>query len=159
MKKRILTFGVLLILVIFSVVPGVVLSADTTVISGTLAAGYSFEAPNDIILFMGLGTDKGSSTPAGSLVGNNPAGYTVTGADTKATNTGYMTTSGGTPLGNKFEISDEDANYVPADTGKTFVDTSGPTDEYIELYVRQLVEYDDTPGDYSIVITFTITEK
>ena len=162
MKKRILTFGAVLVLVIVLAVPGVVLGADTTVVSGTVEAGYVFEAPWAVELgSMGAGAAwyAHSLTP-GYLEGNNPAGYTVIGADIKATNTGYMTTSGGTPLANKLEISDEETiGYVTADVGKTWVDSSGPASESIDLYVSQLVDYTDEPGEYSIVITFTVTEK
>ena len=161
MKRRILTLGVVLVFVTILVVPSMVLAADTTVVSGSVQAGYAFSAPSEIELFtMFLDVPNVGSSTNGYLVGNNPAGYTVTGIDAKATDTGYMTTSGGTPLANRLEISDDEfTGYVPADTGKTWVDTSGPTSESIELYVSQLVEYTDAPGSYSINITFTVTEK
>lgn len=160
MKKRILTLGVVLVFVIVMVIPGTVL-ADTTVISGSVQAGYAFSAPSEIELYtMFLDIPNEGSSTNGWLVGNNPTGYTVTGADIKATDTGYMTTSGGTPLANKLEISDDEfTGYVAADIGKTWIDTSGPTSESIDLYVSQLVEYSDTPGSYSLNITFTVTEK
>ena len=163
MKKRILTFGAALVLVMVLAVPGVVLGADTTLVTGSVQAGYTFVAPDTV--------DIGSMVPSefpytgggiwhGSLVGNNPAGYTVTGIDAKGTNAGYMTTSGGTPLANKLEISNDEATgFVDADVGKTFVDTSGPTYLVIDLYVSQLVDYTDEPSDYSIEITFTVVEK
>jgi len=161
MKKRILTFGVVLVFVTVLVVPSTVLAADTTVISGSVQAGYAFSAPSEIELYtMFLDVPNEGSSTNGYLVGNNPAGYTVTGIDAKATDTGYMTTSGGTPLGNKLEISDDEfTGYVTADVGKTWVDTSGPTSESIDLYVSQPIEYTDAPGSYSIEITFTVTTK
>ena len=163
MKRRILTFGAVLVFVAILVVPSAVLAADSTLVTGSVQGGYAFEAPDTI--------DLGSMTPVGTpytgggiwhgyLVGNNPAGYTVTGADVKATNTGYMTTGGDTPLANKLEISDDEyVGYVTADVGKTWVDTSGPTEAVIDLYVSQLIDYTDTPGGYSIEITFTVIEK
>jgi hypothetical protein len=163
MKKRILTFGVLLILVTILVVPSVVSAADSTYVFGEVVEGYTFTAPGPILL--GSMTPsatpyKGSSTD-GSLVGNNANGYTVTGTDMKVTNTGYMTMAGGAPvLTNRHEISDEDANYVSADTSKTFVDTSGLTDTTFSLYVSQIVTHTDAVGsDYSIEITFTVVAK
>jgi hypothetical protein len=154
---------VVLVLVTVMVVPGTALAADTTVVTGSVEGGYEFVAPDTI----DLGSMFPSGTPYtgggiwhGSLVGNNPAGYTVTGIDAKATDTGYMTTSGGTPLANKLEISDDEyTGFVTADVGKTWVDSSGPTNTVIDLYVSQLVDYTDEPGDYSIEITFTVTEK
>ena len=122
--------------------------------------GYTFAAPPAI----GLGpmapgtTATGSST--GSLEGDNSNGYTVTGIDAKTTNTGYMVSSDPYVLTSKHQISDEDANYVDADTAKTFVDTSGATNVAVSLYVSQAVAYTDTVATgYSITITFTVTEK
>jgi hypothetical protein len=163
MKKRMLTFGAVLVLVIVLAVPGVVLGDDTTVVTGTVMGGYVFEAPWAVELGnmggAGITWYAHTSTP-GYFWGNSPAGYTVTGADLKGTNPGYMTTSGGTPLTNKLEISDEEfTGYVTADVGITYVDSTGPAAESIDLYVSQLVDYTDEPGEYSMVITFTITEK
>lgn len=159
MKKRILTFGVLLTLVAISVVPGVVSAADSTYVMGEVVEGYTFAAPGPIYLGTmapSVTPYKGSSTD-GSLMGNSPSGYTVTGIDAKGGDTGYMVSGGGTPLANKHQISDEDASYVPADTAKTFVDTSGPTDVTFSLYVSQVVDVTDTPASgYIIEITFTV---
>jgi len=100
-----------------------------------------------------------SLTP-GYFWGNSPAGYTVTGADIKATNAGFMTTSEGTPLTNKLEISDEETiGFVTADVGIIYIDSTGPASDSIDLYVSQLVDYTDEPGEYSLTITFTVTEK
>lgn len=161
MKKRILTFGVLLALVTISVVPGVVSAIDGgTMVVGDVVEGYTFTAPSPISLgeMTPSGTPYKGSSSGGSLMGNNPSGYTVTGIDDKIGGTGYMTTSGGGDvLANRHEISDEDANYVSADTSKTFVDTSGPTDVTFSLFASQLVTHTDAVGsDYSIEITFTV---
>jgi hypothetical protein len=161
MKKRILTLGVVLVLVSVLVVPGAVLASDTTNVTGNVIQGYTFTAPSAISLgdmAPSLTPHKGSSTD-GSLVGNNPVGYTVTGTDAKTLNKGYMV-SGSDVLATKHQISKEDANYVNADTVKTFVDTSGPTNVAVSLYVSQLVTYTDTVATgYSITITFTVTPK
>ena len=122
--------------------------------------GYTFTAPPAI----GLGgmapgtTATGSST--GSLVGDNSDGYTVTGIDAKTENKGYMVSATPNVLGAKHQISNVDADYVDADTPKTFVDTSGPTNVTVSLYVSQVVAYTDTVDTgYTITITFTVTEK
>jgi hypothetical protein len=156
-KKRILTFGARAVLVSATLVPGAVLAVDTTDILGSVEEGYTFVAPSPIDL--GIMTPsatpyKGNSTD-GSLLGNDPDGYTVTGAD--AAKSGYMYSGG--HLTNRFEISNEDANYVTADTDKTFVDTSGPTDTAVSLYVSQLVAYNDTPAVYTITILFEVLPK
>ena len=163
MKKRILTLGAVLVFVTVLVVPSSVLAADTTVVSGTVIGIYIFEAPS-AVEFGDMGPSDSdwyahTWTP-GYFFGNSPAGYTVTGADIKATNTGYMTSGGGTPLTNKLQICDiEYGEYVDADTGITYVDSSGPASESIDLYATQVVEVYDTPGSYSLNITFTVVEK
>ena len=63
-------------------------------------------------------------------------------------------------LANIHQISNVDADYVNADTAKTFLDTLAPTDAVISLYVSQMVAYTDAVADaYTITITFTVTEK
>ena len=163
MKKRILTLGMVLTLVAVLVAPNAVL-AVTTEVTGDVTEGYTFSAPSAIALgTMTPGTTAtDSSTTPGSLEGNDPDGYTVTGIDEKGTNTGYMVSvvSGTHVLASKHQISDEDANYVDADTAKTFVDTDTITDAPVSLYVSQAVAYTDTVATgYSITITFTVTPK
>ncbi len=160
MKKKILTLGVVLVLAAVLAVPGAVL-ATTTEVTGTVTEGYTFTAPSTV----GLGSMAPSATPYkanstdGRLDGNNSAGYTVTGIDTKGTNTGYMVGGSGA-LKNKLKISKEDASYVSADIAKTFLDTPGITGADISLYVSQLIDYaDPVAGDYAITITFTVTAK
>ena len=122
--------------------------------------GYTFTPPSAIALGdMTPGTTAAGSSTDGSLVGNDPAGYTVTGIDEKGTDTGYMV-SGANVLGSKHQISDADAGYINADTVKQFVNTFGPTDVAGSLYVHQYVGYADTVATgYSITITFTVTPK
>jgi hypothetical protein len=161
MKRRILTLGAVLALLTVMVVPGTVL-ADTTVVSGTVMGGYVFEAPWAVEFgSMSAGaTWYAHTSTAGYFYGNSPTGYTVTGADIKGTDPGYMTTSGGTPLANKLQISDEETiGYVTADVGITYIDSTGPASDSIDLYATQLVDYTDEPGEYSLNITFTVTEK
>jgi hypothetical protein len=157
MRKRILTSGLLLMLVIFSAVPCVVSAADTTDIFASVEEGYTFQAPSAI----NLGTMVPSPTPYkanstdGRLVGNNPAGYGVDASEQGGD--GCM--QGSVPLANPFLISNEDANYVAAYDWKDFLDTSGPTDAPISLYVSQAIAYCDTPGVYTITITFLVMPK
>ena len=160
MKKKILTLGAVLALVAVLIAPSAVLAATTTGVTGDVVEGYTFAAPSAISLgTMTPGTPATGSSTDGSLEGNNPDGYTVTGIDAKGSDTGYMV-SGSYVLASKHQISDEDANYVNADTAKTFVDTSGATNVAVSLYVSQAVAYTDTVATgYSITITFTVTEK
>jgi len=161
MKKKILTLGVVLVLVTVLVVPGAVLANGTTEVTGTVTEGYTFTAPSTVELgsMAPSATPHKASSTDGSLVGNNPTGYTVEGIDDKGTNTGYMV-SGSDVLANKLKISKEDATYVDADTSKNFVDTGVPTDVTVSLYVSQLVSYaDPVASGYTITITFTVAPK
>ena len=160
MKKKILTLGAVLALVAVLIAPSAVLAATTTGVTGNVIQGYTFSAPLAIALGdMTPGATATGSSTDGSLEGNDPAGYTVTGIDAKGSNTGYMVVDSNV-LASKHQISNEDANYVNADTAKTFVDTSEATDVTVSLYVKQGVTYTD-PVDtgYSITITFTVTPK
>ena len=161
MKKKILTLGMVLALVVVLVVPGAVLANGTTEVTGTVTEGYTFTAPSTVA----LGSMAPSVTPYkansadGRLDGNNAAGYTVTGIDEKETDKGCMV-SGDDVLTHKLKISNADADYVDADTTKTFLDTSGVTGADISLYVSQLVTYlDPTATGYSIIITLTLAPK
>lgn len=161
MKKKILVLASVLALLSAMIFPGDVMAANTTDVTGSVTSGYSFSAPSAVA----LGAMSPSVTPHkanssdGSLVGNNAAGYTVTGIDEKGTSTGFMV-SGANVLGNKLQISYEDANYVDADTNKNFLDTTGPTNATVSLYVSQMVTYTDPVATgYSITITFTVTEN
>ena len=161
MKKRILTLGVVLVLVSILVLPGAVLGANTTEVTGTVTEGYTFTAPSTVALggMAPSGTSYKANSADGRLDGNNALGYTVTGIDAKSPDKGKMV-SGGNVLANRLEISNADADYVPADTTKTFLDTSGITGADISLYVSQLVTYSDPVATgYTITITFTVTTK
>lgn len=161
MKKRILTMGVMLVLVWVLVLPGAVLGANTTEVTGTVTEGYTFSAPSAVSLgsMAPSATAYKANSQDGRLDGNNGLGYTVTGVDAKTTNKGCMV-SGSDVLTNRLEISNADSSYIPADTAKTFLDTGGITGEDISLYVSQLVTYaDPVATGYTITITFTVTTK
>jgi len=155
MKKRILTLGVVLVLVSVLAAPGAVLA--TTEVTGTVTEGYTFTAPSTV----GLGsmapgaTATGDST--GNLEGNNPDGYTVKGIDEKGSDTGYMV-SGTDALTNKLYMGATAAVPNTADTETTFLTTSGPGSDSVPFYVSQEVTYDDlVQSGYTITITFTVT--
>jgi hypothetical protein len=121
--------------------------------------GYTFTAPPAV----GLGgmtpgaTGTGNST--GSLAGDNSAGYTVTGMDAKASNTGYMV-SGSYVLANKLLMGPAADDLGPADTSQTFLDVDDAGTYNVPFYVSQTVAYTDAIAtDYTITITFTVTEK
>ena len=136
------------------------LAVAMALITGPPVPGYVFTTPSAIALGnMAPGTTATGNSTDGSLVGDNGNGYIVTGIDAKLTYKGYMV-SGTDVLASKHQISNEDANYVNADTAKTFLDTLVPTNEVIALYVSQLVAYTDAMATgYTITITFTVTEK
>jgi len=166
MKKRILTLGVVLVLVSVLAAPGAVLA--TTEVTGTVAEGYTFTAPSGIALgSMAPGaTATGDST--GNLEGNNPDGYTVKGIDENDTVTaGYMLIEGtGTlaapqyMLTNKLKMGDTGAVPNDADVETTFLSTDDITDASVPFYVSQTATYaDPVQSGYTITITFTVTPK
>jgi len=121
--------------------------------------GYTFTAPPAISLgSMAPGqTYAGNST--GSLVGDNVAGYTVTGVDAKTEHTGYMI-SGANTLSNKLLIGPAGDQLGPADAAQTLLDVDGAGSYPIPFYVSQEIAYTDVVGEgYTITITFTVTEK
>ena len=156
MRKRILTLGVVLVLVSVLAVPGAVL-ATTTGVTGNVIEGYTFTAPSAIAL-----GDMTPGTPAtgnsnGWLEGNNSLGYTVTGVDAKVDNTGYMV-NGAAALANKLKMGDTGAVPNDADVVTTFLATGGVTDLAVPFYVSQTATYaDPVASGYTITITFTVT--
>ncbi|UCD22351.1 MAG: hypothetical protein JSW22_01545 [Chloroflexota bacterium] len=121
--------------------------------------GYTFAAPPAIGLggMAPGGTGTGNST--GSLAGDNSAGYTVTGVDAKASNTGYMV-SGSYVLANRLLVGPAADNLGPADTSQTFLDVDEAGTYDVPFYVSQTVAYTDAiAAGYTITITFTVTEK
>ncbi len=160
MKKRILTLGVVLALVVVLVMPTAALAGNTTGVTATVVTGYEFTAPSAIALSSISPrilpyTDTSSD---GRLIGNAGVGYTVTGTDAKSGNKGKMTV-GSNALGAKLKIGPASAsNY--ADTVVSFYDQSGIVDTALSLYVGQVVGYsDNVTADYTITITFTAQPK
>ena len=143
-------------------------SADSDV-TLEVTAGYTFSSPSAIELGTAAPGDTatGNNTD-GSLVGNDPDGYTVTGVDANTEVTkGKMLIIGTGSLAapqyiltNKLKMGDSGAVPNDADTAFTFVDTSGITNEVVSLYVSQTVAYADAvQSGYTITITYTVTEK
>jgi len=166
MKKKILTLGMVLVLVSVLAVPGAVLA--TTEVTGNVIEGYTFTAPTEIPLGDMTPGATATGNSAGSLEGNDPAGYTVKGIDENATVTaGYMLIVGGGTLAapdyiltNKLKMGDTGAVPNNADVLTTFLDESAPGTYSVPFYVSQEVTYDDPVADgYTITITFTVTPK
>ncbi len=166
---------------------GAIVLAYWVVASPVLAnPGFKFTPPDTI----SLGNMKPSATPysgtgAGSLVGNNANGYTVTGLAKKGSNKGKMVAgdgledgldakeeshkgkmvAGDNVLANKLKIGPSASPTPPltfgeADTAQTFLSTSGPTDTAVPFYVSQLVaSTDNVTSGYTITITFTVITK
>ncbi len=160
MKKRILTLGVVLALVVVLVMPTAALAGNTTGVTATVVTGYEFTAPSAIVLsniaprilpYTGTSSD-------GRLIGNAVVGYSVSGTDAKTGNKGKMTV-GSNALGAKLKIGAASASN-DADTVVGFYDASGIVDTAMSLYVSQLVLYsDNVTAGYTITITFTAQPK
>ncbi len=136
-----------------------------TVLRLNLNPGYTFSAPSAISLgSMAPGSTATATSSDGTLVGDNAAGYTVTGVDVKTDNKGYMV-SGVNVLHNKLEIGPSASptpplTFGPADTAQTFLSTSSAGIVALSLYVSQVVAYNDVVATgYTITITFTVIAK
>jgi len=124
--------------------------------------GYTFVAPAAISL--------GSMTPRpapytsnsmGTLMGDNPGGYTVTAVAANTTNTGYMI-SGGNVLHDKLKIGKDAGNLADSNTVSMLLDTSSNVTDNVTvpLYVSQLIlGTDNVSNGYSITIVYTVTAK
>ena len=121
--------------------------------------GYTFTAPPAIGLGgMAPGT-TGTGNSTGSLTGDNTDGYTITGMDAKTTNTGYMV-SGGNVLANELQIGPASNSLGAADASQTFLDVSAAGTYDVPFHVSQSIAYTDAVAtNYTITITFTVTEK
>ncbi|APV44454.1 hypothetical protein Dform_01120 [Dehalogenimonas formicexedens] len=162
MKKRILVIGTILSLAMVTASP-LSVSAETTVISGTIANTAVLTAPSNITFtnFV-VGTNTGSSTTPGSVVAN-ASGWSLEVTDAKVESKGYMTRADGNNLsaliqvgmtsGSVTTISLYQAQLV-ADTAHGYGAAGTFT---IPLYVSQLVGTGDLPGAYSITLTYTAT--
>ncbi len=164
MKKRILALSTVLALVSLIAAPMAVLAVTGgTVISGTIANTADLTVPTNISFgTFAIDNNTGSAT-AGSVVAN-AAGWTLTVADIKTTNTDYMTKNGssdtvklaqpllvGTTVNNCGTIAAYQALLLAEGTygdAGTFS---------IPLYVSQVVGTGDAAGAYSITLTYTVT--
>ena len=159
MGTKTLILGLAMVVSLALALPGAVMAANTTGVTGSVTEGYTFSAPSTV----NLGAMTPSLTPHkaaskdGSLVGNNALGYRVAGQDVKPKNAGYMLDGSGNPLTYKLKISFYDGDYTDADIEKGFLSTPGVTDATFCLYVSQLVAPEDPAAVYSITITFTVT--
>jgi len=159
MKAKNLILGLVVVLGLALALPGAVLATDTTEVTGNVVQGYNFIAPAGIGLGeMTLGQENRASS-TGELSGNHPSGYTVKGEDTKeGDDRGYMV-SGDDVLYNPLMLSDDGVTYTAAYWETTFLETTEPGTDAVPFYVSQYVLFDDPLGDYSITITFTVTEN
>jgi hypothetical protein len=121
--------------------------------------GYTFTAPPAIWLGGMTPGTTGTGNSTGSLTGDNTGGYTITGMDAKTTNAGYMV-SGGNVLANRLQIGPASSSLGPADASQTFLDVSAAGTYDVPFHVSQSIAYTDAVAtDYTITITFTVTEK
>ena len=160
MKKRILTLGVVLVLAAVLAVPGAVFATDgSAAVTGNVIEGYTFTAPSAIALGDMTPGTAATDNSSGWLEGNNALGYKVTGVDIKITYTGYMV-SGASRLANMLKMGDTGAVPNTAATETNFLTTTGAGSDSVPFYVSQLVAYtDDVATDYTIAITFTVTQN
>jgi hypothetical protein len=163
MSKRMLILGVVLALVAGMIIPAAVLAAplNTTDVTGSItAANITITAPGPISLGMLVwGDNKGNSTGSVFVTASSwdPTNvpYEVTAIDEKGTNTGYMV-DGGSPL-QSGELLISPDNWSTSEEADTEIvwDGTGQGSHNVPFYVNQVIDEYETPGEYSITITFT----
>lgn len=81
--------------------------------------------------------------------------WSVTAADGKTENKGYMV-SGTTPLSGEFQLSNDGGTiYSPLTSAVTFMSGSGAGTWNQNADVKQAIAAADAPGEYAITVTFT----
>lgn len=158
MKKLITSLALAMLLVAVMVVPAMAANPDDTVIDGDVGSTIDITAPGDFSLgSMPAGQTTTSGVQNGMVYAN--AAWSMTAQDEKGTNTGYMV-SGGTPLLNEMEISDDGSTWCDASGATTQLvysgSATGSAGASFDFYAQQYVSYDDVVAtNYTITITFT----
>jgi hypothetical protein len=159
--KRILTLGIVLVLMAALVIPGGVVAGvpagPTTEVTGNITeATITITAPSAIAFgnFV-FGDNIGQSATDGTVTvtpasrNGTAVPWSVTAAD--ATNGGFMM-NGATPLLSKLQISKVNSGYTDADTGITYTGNGNGT---LPFWAKQNIAGSEATGAYTITITFT----
>jgi hypothetical protein len=159
--KRILTLGIVLVLMAALVIPGGVVAGapagPTTEVTGSIVeAEITVAAPSAIAFGNFVFGDNIGQSATNGTVSVTPASrnatavpWQVTAAD--ATNGGFMK-NGATPLTNKLQISKNGSTYAVADTGITYTGNGNGT---LPFWAKQNIAGNEAVGAYTITITFT----
>jgi len=157
MKTRVIPV-ILLILCLTLVLASPAMAAQKPLTKIGAGANYEYSitvtAPSEInlgVMTVG-GITTGHSSADGS-VETDATSYKVVATDQKSTQPGYMNIApdgSSTKLTHKLQIGSSLGSLYDADNpGVTYTDTTN-----LPFYVSQHVETVDTPGSYSITITF-----
>lgn len=165
MKKKILLIAMALALIAVLAAP-LTASAETTVVSGSFDASSTFTQPGGVSLTLAVGDVTGNSSTPGSI-DTNTSGWTLSVADAKTYNNGYMTvggtdSAGAVKLGSAIQVGTTAVTVGTIAAYQTALQAQAgygvPTSTYsIPLYVKQTVSETDQAGSYSITLTYTFT--
>ncbi len=118
-------------------------SIEVGVSQGTIAFGA-----------MQAGIDSTGQTGV-TVTTDGGTSWSVTAADGKTENKGYMV-SGTTPLSGEFQLSNDGGTiYSPLTSAVTFMSGSGAGTWNQNADVKQAIAAADAPGEYAITVTFT----
>jgi hypothetical protein len=172
MKKRILGFSMALVLIAVMALPMAVLAEDDiTVVSGSIGASYSFNAPDNIVLGP-LSATTYSDDDLSISATSNDLGATVdiTVNDTASPNNpGYLTLGGAdtlsvSKLDNEFQIvggsqilADLTAEPMTLATAGSLTTGTFTINDFGYSQVVTANDLTKTSGTYSLTMTFTAT--
>lgn len=157
---RTILFTGLVLLTLLLALPAAVSAADsdTVQVTGSIGLTMDVTAATDTIPFgsMVAGTDETGNTVV--TVVTTGSSWTVTAADAKATNKGYMTTNAdgsGKKLAGAFQISNDETTFSPLTSGYAFMSGSSAGTFTDTADVKQTISAADSSGSYQITVTFT----
>jgi PKD repeat protein len=134
--------------------------SNTSTESGYITAGIPtievIVEPQSISLGTMSTSEPASGNTTVIVTATGGTSWTVTAADPKGENKGYMV-SGATHLASPFEVSnDGGTSYSTLVNDFTnFMSGPGPGSWNQKTDVRQCITAGDAPGDYTITVTFT----
>jgi len=155
LMRKIVFIG-LVLLALLVAMPSAVSAANTVEISGTISAAISVNVDNAAINFgsMTNGVEESANTHVDVVTSSDS--WSVTAADTKTTNKGFMTKPTDVKLFNalRFGTAADPTGTLTTDIPNWMSGTSAGTFTQ-NVYVEQDIAQTDSDGAYTMTITFT----
>ncbi|MCX6011902.1 MAG: hypothetical protein NTV30_00520 [Chloroflexi bacterium] len=157
LRKLLIAYIGVITILLYSLPATVFALTDTTIIKGTIGSVISVDAPAEILVAANTGLLTEGSNPSGqqTITVQAYGNWTMTARD--VTTSGYMKKNG-TSLTNKLQISQTGASgeWYNADVDLSY---SGTGNQTKSIYANQDIVSGDAPGNYTITITFNLTQS